>query len=79
LVIGFDVDGVIAKAPLRIDKFTRYHETGWNRLLSTPIGKFFYGKFRRVNKATRDVLFQLLSRLNLNPDFPAYRKESGCI
>ncbi len=59
MIVGFDVDGVIAKAPLRLDKLLRGGEGEWNRLLSTSLGRFLYANLRFVDKGTREVLCQL--------------------
>ena len=59
MIIGFDVDGIIAKAPLRVDKLLRYWGRGWNRLLSTSIGKLLYRQLRCVDTSTKKVVCRL--------------------
>lgn len=59
MVIGFDVDGVIARAPLGLDKSARYGMRGWNFLLSTPLGKFLYNHLRRVDDEMREIICRL--------------------
>lgn len=59
MIVGFDVDGVIARAPLNLDRLLRYFARGWNLMLSTPLGKFLYNNFRYVDKGTRQILCQL--------------------
>jgi uncharacterized HAD superfamily protein len=61
LNIGFDVDGVIAKAPLGLHKFLRYYQRGWNRLLLNPLGIFLYRKLRKADKGIREAMGQLKS------------------
>ncbi len=59
MIVGFDVDGVIAKAPLRLDKLLRYYSKWWNKLLLNPVGKFLYKKLRRVDKYAKDAICEL--------------------
>lgn len=59
MIIGFDVDGVIARAPLGLDKSLRYCMRGWNFLLSTPFGKFLYNHLRRVDDEMREIICRL--------------------
>lgn len=59
MIAGFDVDGVISKVPLRLKRLIGFSGKWWNRLLSTSLGRFFYDKFRYIDKETRDVLYQL--------------------
>lgn len=57
--IGFDVDGVIAKGILKLDKLLRHQEKIWNRLLLNPLGKFLYRNFRRPDKEVKKLMYCL--------------------
>lgn len=59
MIIGFDVDGVIAKTPLGSGRLLRYWVREWNFLLSTPLGKFLYNNFRRVDEKNREIICRL--------------------
>lgn len=59
-VIGFDVDGVIARTPFRSERLLlKFRESIWNELLNTQFGKFLYQKIRFVDKEVQKVLYQL--------------------
>ncbi len=57
--IGFDVDGVVAKSFLRLDKLLGHHEKIWNKLLLTPLGRFLYRNLRRPDKEVKRLMYCL--------------------
>lgn len=59
MIIGFDVDGVIAKAPFGLHKLLRYRKREWNFLLATPLGKILYNYLRRADSGMKEIICQL--------------------
>ncbi len=62
MIIGFDVDGVIAKAPLGLHNLLRECQKGWNLLLKTPLGTLVYRKLRFADEEVKELMRQLHSR-----------------
>jgi uncharacterized HAD superfamily protein len=62
LIIGFDVDGVIAKAPLGLHILLKIQQKGWNKLLATDLGKIIYQKLRFADKDIVELTKQLRVR-----------------
>lgn len=61
MIVGFDVDGVIAKAPLGLHRLLGNSPRGWNILLKTPLGTLVYRRLRFVNKDIKELICDLHS------------------
>jgi hypothetical protein len=61
-IIGFDVDGVIAIAPLGLHNLLRKFQRLWNVILKSPIGALVYRHFRFPDKDVKDLICSLYSK-----------------
>lgn len=61
MIIGFDVDGVIAKAPLGLHNFLRKFQKIWNIILGSPLGALAYRHLRFPDKDVRELICRLYS------------------
>jgi uncharacterized HAD superfamily protein len=59
MIIGFDKDGVIAKAPLGLHNLLKVFQRTWNLFLKTWLGELAYKKLRFANKDVKDLICQL--------------------
>jgi len=62
VIIGFDVDGVIARAPMGLHNLLRKFQGLWNIILKSPIGALVYRHFRFPDKDVKDLICGLHSK-----------------
>lgn|GEM_PF-2673278 len=62
MIIGFDVDGVIATAPLGLHNLLRKFQGLWNVILKSPMGALVYRHFRFPDKDVKNLICSLHSK-----------------